>query len=214
MAKKGYVGSSLQGLRDLAETLSAVKKGRVDVGFFAGEAQRGPEKPTAAAARSRRVGKLIGQGSKAGYYKQGVYHANMRKKLGYTGAAYQRPPEGGDAVLTNPELAAKHEYGVGVPRRSMLRMPFHLHGDKVLKEAQADARVQLAQLQRNPRGTAKKLLDRVGIAGENLVQEAFDTRGFGSWKPNAPLTVELKGSDAPLIDSAQMRHAVDSRAVL
>jgi hypothetical protein len=45
------------------------------------------------------------------------------------------------------------------------------------------------------------------------VQEAFDTRGFGSWKPNAPETVELKGSDAPLIDSAQMRHAVDSRAV-
>lgn len=212
MAKKGFVGSSLQGLRDLAEALVAVKSGRVDVGFFAGDAQRTAETPAKAAARSRRTKKLLGEGSKAGFFKQGVYHEKMRRKMGYTGTNATHAPAQGEA-LTNPELAAKHEYGIGVPRRSMLRMPFHLHGDKVLKNAQADARMQLGQMRKNPRGTAKKILARVGIAGENLVQEAFETRGFGSWKPNAAETVALKGSDSPLIDTAQMRRAVDSRVV-
>jgi hypothetical protein len=205
MAKKGSVVSSLQGLRDLAEALTAVKGGRVDVGFFAGDAQRTPETPAKAAARARRVGKATGAGSKPGFYKQGIYHAKMRAVLARN--------KGGDEALTNPELAAKHEYGVGVPRRSMLRMPFHLHGDKVLKDAKGDAAIQLGQMRKNPRGTAKKILARVGVAGENLVQEAFETRGFGSWKPNAASTIALKGSDSPLIDEGQMRRAVDSRVV-
>ncbi len=204
MAKKGSVESSLGGLRALADALNAVKKGRVDVGFFAGEAQRSEQSPAKAAARSKRVAKYIGAGAKPGFYKPGVDFAKRRAQMGGRE----------DEVLTNPEIAAKNEFGVGVPRRSMLRMPFHLHGDRILKDAQADARATLAEVGRAPQRTAKRLLDRVGIAGENLVQEAFDTRGFGSWKPNAPATVELKGSDAPLIDTAQMRRAVDSRAVL
>lgn len=205
MAKRGFVESSLTGLKSLAEALSAVKGGRVDVGYFAGEAQRSEETPAKAAARSRRVAKYIGAGSKPGFYKQGVDFSKKRVKV----AAFK-----GDEGLTNPQIAAKNEFGVGVPRRSTLRMPFHLHGDRIVKDAQSDARAQMANVARAPRATAKRILDRVGIAGENLVQEAFDTRGFGSWPPNAPVTIELKGSDAPMIDTAQLRHAVDSRAVL
>ncbi len=205
MAKKGSVGSSLGGLKALAVALAAMRAGRVDVGFFAGEAQRGAETPAKAAARARRVGKATGAGDKPGYFKQGVAYAKNRAKLA---------ADSGNEALTNPDIAAKNEFGIGVPRRSMLRMPFHLHGDKVLKDAQADAKAQLKEVGRAPERTAKRILDRVGIAGENLVQDAFDTRGFGSWKPNAPLTVELKGSDSPLIDTAQLRRAVDSRAVL
>lgn len=205
MAKRGSVESSLGGLRQFAEALNAVRSGRVDVGFFAGEAARSPLTAKQSAAKAARVAKYGGAGSKPGFYKQGVDFAKKREALKKI-----KPDEG----ATNPEIAAKNEYGVGVPRRSMLRMPFHLHGDKILKDAQADAREQLKNAGKNPRATAKKLLDRVGIAGENLVQEAFNTRGFGSWAPNAPMTIELKGSDAPLIDTAQLRHAVDSRAVL
>lgn len=205
MAKKGYVESSLAGLRALGEAVSAFQKGRVDVGFFAGDAERGAETPTKAAARARRVAKATGAGSKPGFYKQGVAYAKTRAKL---------RADQGDDLLTNPQIAAKNEFGIDVPRRSMLRMPFHLHGDKVLKDAQVDARAQLAHAARAPRATARRILARVGVAGENLIQEAFDTQGFGEWTPNAPLTVELKGSDAPLIDSGQLRHAVDSRAVL
>ena len=30
----------------------------------------------------------------------------------------------------------------------------------------------------------------------------------GNWKPNAPLTIELKGSSHPLIDTGQMRQSI------
>lgn len=205
MAKRGSVGSSLQGLRALAEGLAALKGGRVDLGFFAGDAARSPEGKQKAAARAKRTDEYIGAGSKPGFFKQGVDFSKKRAQVkGF----------GSNEGLTNPEIAAKHEFGVGVPRRSMLRMPLHLHGDKLLKDAQGDATAQLKDVAKNPRRTAKKVLDRLGIAGENLVQEAFATRGFGSWKENAPATVILKGSDAPLIDTAQLRRSVDSRAVL
>lgn len=204
MAKKGRVTSSLQGLRALTETLAAIKGGRVDVGFFAGEASRGPETSEKAAARARRTAKFVGAGSKPGFYKQGIAYAKNREKL----ADRVEDP------VDNPTLAAKNEFGIGVPKRSMLRMPFHLHGDKVLKDAKADVQTTLKEMGRASKKTAERLLVRVGIAGENLVQEAFETRGFGSWKPNAPMTVALKGSDSPLIDTSQMRRAVDSRAVL
>lgn len=204
MAKKGRVQASLQGLALLGATLAAVKGGRVDVGFFAGKAARGPETVAKAAARARRVAKATGAGSKPGFYKQGIAYAQNREKLA------ERTEEPAD----NPSLAAKHEFGVGVPRRSMLRVPLHLHGDKVLKDARADVRATLKDLGRDSHRTAARLLARVGVGAENLVQEAFETEGFGTWKPNAPLTVALKGSDAPLIDTGEMRRAVDSRAVL
>lgn len=205
MAKRGSVESSMQGLRALAESLAALKKGRVDVGFFAGDAARTQEGKAKSKARTSRVDAYTGAGSKPGFYKPGVDFAKNRAQVrGFSS----------DAGLTNPEIAAKNEFGVGVPRRSMLRMPLHLHGDRVIKEAQADATAQMKEVSKNPRRTAKKVLDRVGIAAENLVQEAFATRGFGSWTPNAPATIALKGSDAPLIDTAQLRHAVDSRTVL
>lgn len=204
MAKRGSVSSSLGGLRSIAQALYAFKGGRVDLGFFAGEAARAPEGKSKAAARAARVAKYTGEGSKPGFYKQGVDFSKKRAQV------RNIAPEMG---LTNPEVAAKNELGLGVPKRSMLRMPLHLHGDKVLKDAQEDVRAQLKTVGKNPQLAAKKMLDRLGIAGENLVQEAFATGGFGSWKPNAPLTVELKGSAAPLIDSSQLRHAVDSRTV-
>lgn len=205
MPKRGRVSASMDGLRRLGEALNAMRKGRVDVGFFAGEAERNGESPAKAAARARRRAKLTGEGSRPGFYKQGVGYAKTRATL-----ARGQNAEG----LTNPEIAAKHEFGLGVPRRSMLRMPLHLHGDKVVAAAKADAARSLREAARAPKKTAEKVLKRVGIAAEGLVDEAFETGGFGSWKPLAPLTVELKGSAAILIDTAQLRRAVDSRAVL
>lgn len=60
-------------------------------------------------------------------------------------------------------------------------------------------------------GDIKAIFADIGIAGESQIQEAFDTRGFGTWKENAPSTVESKGSDAPLIDDGTLRAAVTHR---
>ncbi len=208
MAKKGSVGSSLGGLRKLAEALAAVKGGRVDVGIFAGEDAR-----TASG----------GAGSKPGFYKPGTSKATID--------ALQRgdmPPE---SAQTNAEIGAKMEFGVsgdvhwidrkgiprmvkGIPPRSFLRSPMHLHGDRILKKAKADVAEKLKEAPKNPKRAAKMLLDRVGIAAEQIVDDAFNTQGDGDWEPNSPVTQDAKGSATPLIDTGQLRRSISSRAVL
>tara|TARA_R110000868_G_scaffold220188_1_gene471292 strand:- start:1679 stop:2155 length:477 start_codon:yes stop_codon:yes gene_type:complete len=58
------------------------------------------------------------------------------------------------------------------------------------------------------------------LKGKRAVKQAFDRVGFvvagfmkqnlstGKWAPNAPLTIKLKGSSKPLIDTGEMRRAI------
>lgn len=116
----------------------------------------------------------------------------------------------GKAALTNAEVGARNEFGTFekpvTPARSFLRMPIQKLGGKILEEVKAlGAGKALAQ------GKVKLVLKYLGIACENAIQTAFDTHGFGMWAPNSPTTVMLKGSDQPLIDSAQLRRSITSR---
>lgn len=111
-------------------------------------------------------------------------------------------------VQDNPTLGFVHEFGGGrSPERSWLRMPLSLHlaplilsrGTRWLESLRTQG--------------AKRTLAFLGILAEDTIQEAFATRGFGAWAPNAPETVRKKKSSAPLIESAQMRKAISSRVV-
>jgi len=82
-------------------------------------------------------------------------------------------------------------------------------------------------------GKAVYYLKRVGVAAENIVQEAFETAGWGTWAANAYATILAKAkgnifkrkqqaaSDvfeggrhtSPLIDTGQLRRAIASRVV-
>ena len=62
-------------------------------------------------------------------------------------------------------------------------------------------------------GDPLRFLTVVGINAEKWIGLAFDTRGFGSWAPNAPATIEAKGSDTPNIDTGQLRRSVASMVV-
>lgn len=53
--------------------------------------------------------------------------------------------------------------------------------------------------------TPHQALESVGIWMQDKVKRSITT---GDWKPNAPSTVERKGSSKPLIDSGQMRNSV------
>jgi hypothetical protein len=55
------------------------------------------------------------------------------------------------------------------------------------------------------RQSLKKSYGRVGIMLQLFMQHNLR---FGGWKPNAPLTVALKGSSQPLIDTGQMRQSI------
>lgn len=93
------------------------------------------------------------------------------------------------------------------PKRSFIRMPLETKGDKIAEYAHKKARGHLES------GDIKAIFEDIGIAAESVIQEAFDSRGFGTWKENADSTVLQKGSDAPLIDDGTLRKAVTHRTV-
>lgn len=50
-------------------------------------------------------------------------------------------------------------------------------------------------------------LSKVGTLGQNIARDWF-TNPSNGWAPNSPLTIKRKGSDRPLIDTAEMRKAI------
>lgn len=111
----------------------------------------------------------------------------------------------------NPSLGFIHEYGSTtavppVPERSFLRAPLMLE----LNSKRLSTVDWIKIIQKRGIVGALKLL---GVMGEQVVQEAFATRGFGRWKPLAASTIAKKGSTAILIESGEMRQALSSRVV-
>lgn len=112
--------------------------------------------------------------------------------------------------MTNAEIGAIHEFGSfsrHIPMRSFLRMPINMKSDQIVQQASRG----YAELIRQ--GKLVLVMKRLGIAAENAIQQAFASRGFGTWKEDKPATVRRKGSSAPLIDTAQLRRAIASRVV-
>lgn len=116
--------------------------------------------------------------------------------------------------MTNAEVGFINEFGrpsidgkPKIPARSWLRMPIMTKINQIVKDSARYFQDAVKE------GDSIKFLTVLGINCEKWIQLAFDTRGFGSWAPNAPLTIHIKGSDAPLIDTAQLRRSVTSIVV-
>ena len=112
--------------------------------------------------------------------------------------------------LTNADIGAIHEFGSfarHIPARSFLRMPVNTKTKEIIQQASVGAAAMIAA------GNIVKVMTRLGIAAENVIQQAFASRGFGTWKPDAKSTERRKGSSAPLIDTAQLRRSIASRVV-
>jgi len=110
--------------------------------------------------------------------------------------------------LNNVEIGAKHEFGSvaeGIPARSFLEMPLMTELPSMIK-GDADS-LSESFVEHGP----KLLLEQIGFMGEAAVQDAFDSGGFGTWAPNSPMTIAMKGSNKPLIDTTQLRKSVSSR---
>ena len=109
--------------------------------------------------------------------------------------------------MGNAEIGAVHEFGSytkKIPARSFLRGPLMSHGKEIVKEVAEQA------MQAFVDGEPKKAYAVLGIAGENIVQKAFETSGFGKWAPNKPATIARKGSAQPLVDTSQLRRSITS----
>jgi hypothetical protein len=176
-------------------------------------------------ARSDLTGlKIMGSALRA--MADGNYHI----QVGIFGDKNARKEGAGN---TNAEIGYAHEMGSkkrGLPRRSFLWDTFQFQG----KRLQDKVKTELLQLFRA--GKVNQFLLRVGKAAENLVQEAFDTGGFGRWAPLKYATIisKLRSNKkrwnifqrrqmaaeqmregahhaAILIETAQLRRSVTSR---
>jgi len=111
-------------------------------------------------------------------------------------------------------IGAVHEFGTDragrgnktvIPERSFIRMPLETGQDEIEKALEPKIQKLLAD------GDIKGIFKLIGIAGEARIQEAFESGGFGTWDPNADITIERKGSDSPLIDTGGLRQAITSK---
>lgn len=113
--------------------------------------------------------------------------------------------------LTNAELGVIHEFGSAtrnIPPRSFLRMPIETKGKEIVQLLAGKETRELIK-----KGELLSVFTLLGIKGEEIVQRAFETKGFGQWPPNKPATVDRKGSSAPLIDTGQLRRSITSDVV-
>lgn len=123
-------------------------------------------------------------------------------EVGYFATA--KTPEGKQVA----EYMATNEFGSiikRIPKRSSIKMPLEVKIKKIQGYVYSKVKKHVEE------GKIKAIFEDIGIACESVIQEAFDTRGFGTWAPNADKTIALKGSDAPLIDEGLARKSVTYR---
>ncbi len=118
--------------------------------------------------------------------------------------------------LTNAEIGLKHEkgsYSENIPRRSFLEVPLTQNIGKLDRAGKILTKEMKAMdAGMNPEDAFRKAHRDLGIVGEQIVNKAFQDSGPG-WKPNSPMTIAIKGSDKPLIDTSQLRASIMSDVV-
>jgi len=123
----------------------------------------------------------------------------VRVTAGVQGQVDATPTDGDGASLL--EIAATNEFGSDdgrIPARPWLRTSLDRNKAKWSKGA---ARVPKAM---TSGGTGEAELRQLGVVMAGDVKE---TLLDGPWKPNAELTVALKGSDQPLVDTGRLSQS-------
>lgn len=78
----------------------------------------------------------------------------------------------------------------------------------VLFDAEFDASDLVHQLRAMGKVDASHIFDVVAEDLVTAVVDRIDSRGDGEWPPNSPATIARKGSDAPMIDTGQLRSSI------
>jgi hypothetical protein len=136
-----------------------------------------------------------------------AYLKNLEKaKAGFVAVGLPAEEVGGTIYgdgQTVATVGARHEYGVGVPRRSFLRVPFTTKKDDL---AQAIA-TQFADVFERGK-SAEQALGIIGTIAVNISKGAFTSRGYGEWPDITQATKDAKGSSQVLIDTGTLRNSI------
>jgi hypothetical protein len=106
--------------------------------------------------------------------------------------------------ITMAQLAAIQVYGTTdgrIPPRDFMNGAIERHGKEIEKMVKKlSAMIVLGKMD------SKRAL---GIIGQFVKDKMVATIDEGGFKPNAPSTVARKGSSKPLVDTGQLRGAID-----
>lgn len=108
---------------------------------------------------------------------------------------------------TNAAVGARHEYGIGVVRRSFLRMPISENMQKYLDEAGAFDKDILSKIIKT--GSLTEFVSKVCVVAENIVGDAFASGGFGKWAPWKDSSYQ-NNTGQLLVDTQQLRNSITS----
>jgi phage gpG-like protein len=107
---------------------------------------------------------------------------------------------------TNAEIGAQHEFGTTeLPQRSFLRMPLKDHLQGYLDKSGLFDQDLLTQVVKDH--SLVPWLKKIGVLGERVVAEAFDTGGFGKWTAS---NMANKANHQTLVETHQLRDSITS----
>lgn len=116
-----------------------------------------------------------------------------------------KPP----STLSNATVGTFHEFGTDtLPQRSFLRVPIAENLQKKAESSGAFDKDTLAEIIKT--GSLIEWTKKLGIIGESIVMEAFDTGGFGKWRPS---NMNHKTNHQTLVETQQLRNSITSDVV-
>ena len=143
----------------------------------------------------KKLSKMIKSISKKVYVDVGILKGNIHP----------------DSNVSVAYIGAVHEFGTDkagrgnntrIPERSFIRMPLEEKSEKITKLVEKKIEILLAK------GDIESVMKLIGEASIVVIQEAFETGGFGKWEPLKDSTIEKKGSSGILIDTGLLRKSI------
>ena len=104
---------------------------------------------------------------------------------------------------TVADVAGKHEFGIGVPQRSFIRETFDVKKSEIRKMISDIKKIYV----RNKNIPMEQVGDLIGLKLQSIFVEriANDSPPF---EPLSEMTVELKGSSKPLVNTGQLKASI------
>lgn len=125
-----------------------------------------------------------------------------RAHVGILGDKTTRTDEGPN----NASIGLKHEFGdQDNVRRSFLRVPITDNLQSYLDKAGAFDKDMFKKVLAT--GSFAEYVKKIGLIGVNIVLDAFDTGGFGKWKPSV---MWMKKNHQTLVETQQLRNSIVS----
>ena len=106
------------------------------------------------------------------------------------------------------DVGRRHEFGIRVPRRSFLRMPFIVN-QNIIDKAIVTSWKKIV----DGKSQTIKEFGILGIVGQNISKDAFATGGFGKWEKLKPATEKAKGSSEILLDTSKLVQSITNWVV-